>query len=66
MLFYLTTFSFLFYALQINPMCGRGGIGRRARLKIWFPLEVGVRVSPPAPFIPFKMQQVIDSQALCV
>jgi hypothetical protein len=47
-------------------MCGRGGIGRRARLKIWFLLEVGVRVSPPAPIMTLDMYQVIDSQALCV
>ena len=43
-------------------MCGRGGIGRRARLKIWFPMEVGVRVSPPAPQFPLYLSQAIDSR----
>ena len=28
---------------------GRGGIGRRARLRIWCPSGVGVQVSSPAP-----------------
>ncbi len=41
--------------------CGRGGIGRRARLRIWWGFLVGVQVPPPAPDSFFYSQTNLPS-----
>ena len=47
-------------------VCGRGGIGRRARLKIWF-LKRSVGSSPTARTIVYHEQshQILDNDFLC-